>query len=233
MTEENTSKPTRVWDLSTRLFHWSVVLLLLFQWLSVEAVDDWIEWHVYGGYAVLSLVLFRIIWGFAGTRYSRFSQFLYSPGKVFHYMKTLTDRDSWHYAGHNPLGGLSVILMLALIAIQAITGLFMTDDILIYAPYHGALSDDIQDLMISLHHSVFDILLIVTGIHIVAILYYRFYKNQHLVSAMIHGNKVLSDSKPISSDRNRLAFILMILAIVVVYLIVAVFPPERIDYFTY
>lgn len=138
---------TLVWDLPTRLFHWLIVASLLAQYATVEWLDNKVQWHFYIGYFTLFLVAFRVLWGFVGTQHARFSNFVTGPKKVFSYMKTLFNRQSEPAIGHNPLGGWFVIVMLVLLAIQAISGLFMTDDIFLDGPYRQLASEEILRLM--------------------------------------------------------------------------------------
>lgn len=110
----------RVWDLAVRIFHWSLVILFTVAWFSGEESD---LIHSWSGYAVLALVIFRIIWGFIGTKYARFSEFFYSPAKITGYLKSLRTARPEHYLGHNPAGGLMVFIMLINLLLVSWTGL--------------------------------------------------------------------------------------------------------------
>jgi len=232
---DKVTQPKRpmIWDISTRVFHWLLVSLIIFQWVSTELFDDMIEAHMLGGYAVLAVIIFRILWGFFGTKYSRFNNFLYPPSEVQQYAKSITNSSSTAYFGHNPLGGLSVVLMILLISAQAITGLFMTDDILSNAPYYSTVSDELQKTMSSLHHLTFDLLIIVIGMHLVAVVFYQLYKKQKLVQSMVHGRKAADQSADIGSQRVVRAIVIAVIAVALTYLIVEVFPPEAVDYYEY
>ena len=233
MSEENNnlnSHKTLIWDISTRLFHWLLVTLIIFQWLTGDILEDWINWHVTGGYVLLGLILFRIVWGFAGPIYARFSQFIYGPAKTLNYAKTLGDKDSPHYAGHNPMGGLMVVFMLILLLLQAISGLFITDDIFTSGPYHSAVSDFWQNLFTTIHHQSFELLKIIIVLHLAAIIFYRVYKGQHLVTAMWHGKKEIK-AEPIKEHMWLRAIIVALLVAGLVYLVVEVLPPEAEDDF--
>ena len=172
----NNMQKTLIWDLPTRLFHWLLVVSLLAQYATAEWLDNAIQWHFYIGYFTLFLVVFRIMWGVAGTQYAKFSSFVTGPGRVINYLKTLFDRDSAPSVGHNPLGGWFVIVMLVLVAIQAISGLFMTDDIFLDGPYRQLAGDETLELMNTLHHLAFDLLLYVIALHIGAIMFQRLQK---------------------------------------------------------
>ena len=110
----------RVWDLPVRLFHWSLVACFAIAYLTG---DEDSQLHIYAGYAVLGLVLFRIVWGFAGTRHARFSGFIYAPGRVIAYLKSLTSPTPERFVGHTPAGGWMILALLASLAATSVTGL--------------------------------------------------------------------------------------------------------------
>lgn len=214
-----------IWDIPTRLFHWLLVLSLAGQYITAEWMDNAMQWHFYLGYFTLGLIIFRVIWGFVGSDYARFSQFICGPKAAFGYLTTLFKQDSVAHAGHNPLGGLVVIVMLALIAVQAVSGLFMTDDIFLDGPWHSAVEDGTLDTMAFLHNNVFNILLAVIALHIAAIGFYAIYKKQKLAPAMIHGKKQTRE-KGITSSRLLAAIIVALISAGIVYYVVEVAPPE-------
>ena len=117
MGNENTVK---VWDILVRIFHWSLVITFVIAYITSEEENIW---HIYSGYAVLGLITFRVLWGIIGTRYARFSDFIYSPGSVFKYIKALKDRNPERYIGHNPAGGWMIIVMLVCLFVVTISGL--------------------------------------------------------------------------------------------------------------
>src|SRR5690554_788716 len=108
-----------VWDIFVRLFHWTLVASILFAWWSGEQGGNWMTWHMYAGYTVLGLVLFRLFWGFAGSHYARFAEFVRSPMATLRYTLALFKRQEPHHIGHNPLGGWMVVALLLLAAAQA------------------------------------------------------------------------------------------------------------------
>jgi len=116
---ENTTS-VRVWDILVRLFHWSLVISFTIAYFTSEQESPW---HIYSGYTVAGLVLFRLIWGFIGTRYARFNQFIYSPAKVIEYAQGLIRRHPPYYAGHNPAGGWMIVALLIGLTVITITGL--------------------------------------------------------------------------------------------------------------
>jgi len=213
-----------IWDIPTRLFHWLLVASVVAQYVTAEWLDNAVQWHFYIGYFTLGLLIFRLIWGFVGPTYAQFSQFVKGPKAVIGYISNLFNKNSPAVAGHNPLGGWFVIIMLVLLSIQAVSGLFMTDDIFLDGPYRSAVSEDTLDLMNTLHHLAFDILIWVIALHISAILFYAVYKKQKLVPPMVHGKKATND-KAITSSRLWLALVVALISAAAVYYIVEIAPP--------
>jgi cytochrome b len=183
-----------VWDLPVRLFHWLLVALLGFSWWSAE--NGHMDWHMRSGYAVLALVLFRIVWGFVGSTTARFVDFVRGPAEVLDHLRQLFARDAPPHAGHNPLGGLSVVLMLAVMLVQAASGLFASDDILTEGPLYRYVSGATAEWLTSIHRANFDLLLALVVIHVAAIAFYRLYKRQDLVTPMVTGRKRLAAGTP-------------------------------------
>lgn len=214
----------KVWDVPTRLFHWGLVTVFVFQFISGDILDDAMQLHFYGGYVALGLIVFRIIWGFVGSYHARFSHFIYSPSTAIRYMQGKTDTQV--YLGHNPMGGYSVLAILAVMLSQGISGLFMTDDIFLDGPYHGAFSSSVDDAMNLIHHNAILVMWGLIALHLCAIVYYSFKKKQALVPAMIHGNKANNDNNAPVIKTHWLRFIACAaLAAVSVYLVVSVLAP--------
>lgn len=222
-----------VWDLPVRLFHWLLVVSLLFQWASAEWFEDMMEWHFINGYFILGLVLFRLIWGFIGTRYSRFSSFLGSPFAVIRYAKLLISRSSPEYTGHNPLGGLIVPVVLLIVGLQAVSGLFSSDDILYSGPYYSAVEKVYQDYANWLHHNLFNAILVVAIIHILAIAWYQWVLKRNLTKPMIHGRKYLNRNPGITSSKMIVALILAVLVAIFIYWLVVMNAPTEVDAYYY
>ena len=220
-----------VWDFPTRLFHWLLVVSIAFQYISAEILDDAMQWHFYVGYFVLGLILFRFIWGFVGHFYSRFSAFLSSPMATVRYLK---GDDSQVYLTHNPAGAWSVVVLLTLVSTQAISGLFITDDIFLDGPYHSAVSSDTADIANWIHHNMINALWVFIAIHLVAVAVYQI-KGHGLIQAMFHGKKLDRQSKVSSEKTSSVALskgiwwkciIVALISFAVVYTIVEVLPPE-------
>ena len=112
--------PIKVWDILVRLFHWSLVIAFAIAYFTAEEENSW---HIYAGYTVLGLVIFRVFWGLVGTQYARFSNFVCSPSTVVHYMKSLIASNPKHYIGHNPAGGWMIIALLVSLLLVTVSGL--------------------------------------------------------------------------------------------------------------
>jgi cytochrome b len=220
-------KAVKVWDVPTRLFHWALVGVFVFQYVTVELLDDAMQLHFYGGYVALGIILFRIIWGFVGTYHARFSNFVYSPSAAFTYAKESAQGRAHTYLGHNPLGGYSVLAILALMLTQAASGLFMTDDIFLDGPYYNVFSNAIDDTMNFLHHNAITLMYGLLVLHLLAIGWYSVKNKQKLIPAMLHGNKISAkenNQKIVTPWLRFLAVIVIVAA--AVYLIVEILPPQ-------
>lgn len=186
----------KIWDAPVRLVHWALVALIAFSWWSGKEGGNAMTYHMWSGYAILTLVLFRIAWGFVGSTTARFSSFVHGPREVLAYCRTLGHRGVSGHAGHNALGGWSVVLLLASLAVQAGTGLFANDDIFTEGPLVQYISKELSDTLTTVHHYNFNVLLALAGVHIVAVLYYLVYKSENLVLAMITGTKQVAPPVP-------------------------------------
>lgn len=182
-------RPLKVWDLPVRLFHWAIVLLILAAWLT-QAFDR-MDLHVLVGYTILTLLLFRIIWGFIGSDTARFGRFLRSPVPALRHLAHLRRREADREIGHNAAGGWMVLLMLALIAVQAGTGLFSNDDGDTEGPLTHFVSKTRSDWLSHIHSLNFTLIEGVIVLHVLAIVVYAVLKRQDLVRPMITGKKMM------------------------------------------
>ena len=183
-----------VWDLPVRVFHWALVLLIVSQIVTVSIGGNAMEYHVLGGYAILALVVFRIIWGLVGTPTARFSDFVRGPLAVLRYAGSLKSRTPEQATGHNPLGGWSVVAMLISILVQAVSGLFADDEIMTTGPLWKYVSGDTASLFNVIHETNAQVLLALICIHLAAILFYLLRKKENLIKPMFTGSKQLSES---------------------------------------
>ena len=178
-----------VWDLPQRLFHWALAVLVVFSWLSAEAGGTWFKYHFWSGYAIGTLVGFRLLWGLVGSRHARFSDFVRGPSAVLDTLRALLGRSSLPYLGHNPVGGWMVLALLGVLGFQFATGLFANDDIMNEGPLYKHVSKSVSDFFTELHELNFGVLATLVGLHVAAIAWHRWRKGENLVRAMVHGRK--------------------------------------------
>lgn len=179
----------RVWDLPTRIFHWALFAGVVVAFVSVKLGGNAMVWHGRAGSFVLSLLIFRLLWGFVGSKTSKFSSFVKGPSAVLRYLRNQPSRPE--PIGHNPLGALSVIALLGLFLLQALSGLGVTDDIFFEGPLVQHLSSGAVALLTTFHKSTEPFLLGLLGLHLVAIGFYRIKKGQDLVTPMFTGKRLL------------------------------------------
>lgn len=213
--------PVTVWDLATRLFHWALVVLILLQYLTGEFGLLSMDWHFRLGYATLALILFRVLWGFFGSSTSRFSHFLRGPAVVWRYTIALMQGRVHGEIGHNPLGGWSVLLMLASVALQAVTGLFSTDDLDAIAPLAARVSDETVKWMTRVHHWNRYVLLLLIVLHLGAVLAHWVWRRDNLVAPMLHGRKRIEAATPMRGVSPWIALALLAVSAGVVWGVVA------------
>jgi cytochrome b len=181
----------RVWDVPIRLVHWLVVALFVFSWWTAESGR--LDWHLYSGLTLLALVLFRVYWGFFGSSTARFGRFVRGPGAIWGYV-----RSRWEATpGHNPLGALSVVVMLVLLATQIALGLFAVDiDGIESGPLSLYVSFEAGRVAAKWHDRVFDVLLWLVYLHIAAVFFYLIVKKQNLIGAMFSGRRTFAAAPP-------------------------------------
>lgn len=186
----------RVWDLPTRLFHWLLVLLVAASLYTgnVGGVAE-MDWHMRTGYAILSLVVFRLAWGVVGSRHSRFRAFVRGPRAVLAYARGLARGLPQRVLGHNPLGGWSVVAMLATLALQAVTGLFANDDILTEGPLAKYVSKALSDRLTAVHDLGANLLYLLIALHLSAVFGYLLVKKDNLIRPMLSGRKIVADGE--------------------------------------
>ena len=222
-------KIIRVWDLPIRVFHWLLVLCIVGSLVSVNLGENAIEWHAYFGYSVLTLLIFRILWGFVGSTHARFTSFFPNREKILNYLQGNAPRE----LGHNPLGALSVFALLLALSVQVLTGLFVDDEIAFQGPLAKYVSNSLVSILSEIHEGNQVVIYILITIHIAAIIYYRKWKGEDLITPMISGDKEIDPSEEatyLPSDLGRaskdgalqrgLALVLLsLIAVVVGYLI--------------
>lgn len=197
MTQPNSGQNIKVWDWSIRIFHWSLPLLIFLLWFSQS--EGHMDRHFLFGQLLLGLLVYRLIWGFIGTPYARFRHFLYGPKAFIAYAKSFFSSSKQRYLGHNPMGGFMVFVLLGAVIFQLVTGLFTTDDIFISGPLYETVSRSTSGWMSRWHYLFFDWLLVLIGLHLLAILLYKV-RGEGLVKAMFSGKKEVS-----KQDKDQLA----------------------------
>ncbi|PKM12673.1 MAG: cytochrome B [Gammaproteobacteria bacterium HGW-Gammaproteobacteria-3] len=203
-----------VWDLPVRLFHWTLVLALVAGYITARLGGSWIDWHGRIGLLILGLLIFRLVWGFTGSTHARFASFFPTWGRLSAYFK-----GQWQGIGHNPLGALSVLALLALLFSQVGTGLFANDDIAYEGHLFSLIDKTTSDRMTGWHSSIFDVLLLLVGLHIASIIYYRFIKKNDLVRPMLTGKKQVPQalSVPTASVGSTRFVVSLLLTVIVVW----------------
>jgi cytochrome b len=210
----------RVWDLPTRLFHWVLVALIVLLYATGEYNVFDMRWHFWAGYATLALLVFRVLWGFFGSQTSRFRDFVRGPFAVARYVRALYSADSKVSIGHNPLGGWSVLALLLCVSVQSVTGLFSSDEVDTDGPFVAQVSVKTVKLMTRLHHWNQNVLLILVGVHVAAVLLYLLLKHENLIGPMISGRKRLQGARPLRFASVWLALTLLVLSLAAVSVLV-------------
>jgi len=209
-----------VWDLPVRLFHWLLAALIAFSWWSVKY--DHTSWHIWSGCAILTLLIFRFLWGFVGSSTARFSSFVRGPGAVVDYL-----RGKWTGSGHTPLGALSVVALLLAVSVQVGMGLFAEDEDGIYmGPLARLVSSDTSDKVRDIHALWFYVILGLIVLHVLAILYYRLFRGQKLTKPMITGRAELSPgTAPMRPGKWWVAVVCLAIGLGITRWIIAGAPP--------
>ena len=216
-----------VWDLPTRLFHWLLVFLVAFNLYTgnVGGVSN-MELHMLSGYAILTLVLFRLAWGFVGSRHARFASFIRGPATAFGYARGIWSGKHAASIGHNPLGGWSVAAMLVSLLVQAGTGLFADDEILTEGPLAGTVSAATSRFLTGIHNLNANVLSVLIALHLAAVGYYAIVRRENLIRPMLTGVKRLpaADGESVVAEERfaspLLAALLVSLAAAFVWLLV-------------
>ncbi|WP_088278886.1 cytochrome b/b6 domain-containing protein [Ideonella sp. A 288] len=192
--------PVRVWDLPTRLFHWTLAAAVVGLVITGNVGGNALVWHMRLGLLVGALLLFRIVWGLVGGRWSRFASFIYAPGTVLRYLKG-EHRPGDHFeVGHNPLGSFSVFGLIGMLAVQVATGLVADDEIATTGPLNRFVETDLGLAATGWHKAYGQwILLALVALHVAAILFYR-WRGTNLVVPMVSGDKALPPGVPASTD---------------------------------
>ena len=184
-----------VWDLPTRIFHWTLVLSFAGAFLTGES-ERWRDFHVLLGYTVLGLVAFRLVWSFVGTRYVRFAVLVRCSAYVIHYLVRLRRGHAWHPVGHNPPNALAILLLLLLGIASGVSGWAVFEEI-------GG------DWLEALHEYTSNTMLAVVFVHIAWVLVTSYLQGENLIVAMITGKKRRQANQAISRSYPLIAMLLL------------------------
>lgn len=196
MSEPTPPVRVKLWDGPVRIIHWLLVVLIAFSWWSA---DDHLNWHRWSGYAIIGLLLFRIYWGFAGGGAARFASFVKGPRATFAYLRTIGRRTPGTTPGHNPLGALSILALLAVLLVQVGTGLFVVDiDAFDGGPLSDRVSYDLGRTLADVHELSFTVLQVLVALHVAAVLFYLVWKRTDLIGPMITGRRKLPSDPGLS-----------------------------------
>jgi len=205
-----------VWDIWTRLFHWSLVLCVLFLLFSGETGNGFYDWHRYIGEAVLALLLFRICWSIIGSSNNRLSILVTHPKRSLDHLASLFRRRPPPERGHNPAGGWAVLLMLLLLSVQAFTGLFIADeDELLEGAFYQSISSDWSEELLHIHHFNSRLIIAIVVLHVLMIAVYRVWGKTNLVSQMLSGRGNWPDGSMVPEARFQHWYIGLVVAVVV------------------
>jgi len=209
------TEPVRVWDLPTRGFHWLLAGLVVASVVSAKVGGNAMIWHFRFGYAILTLLTFRLAWGVLGGRWSRFGSFIYAPATLLRYLRQGARPGEHLDVGHSPLGALSVFGLLGILLAQVGTGLFADDEIANTGPLIKYVSGATSLALTKWHKGYGQwVILTLVALHVAAILYYLWRKRQNLITPMILGDKALPPGTPASRDGagNRLLAVALLAA---------------------
>ncbi len=221
------TRTVRAWDFPTRAFHWSLVFCIVSAWFSFEFAskigDPTLRWHRWNGYAIMVLLVFRIIWGFAGGSTSRFSAFLNWPWTALRYLQETVRGQHRPYLGHNPAGSWMIVLLVTTVLAQASLGLFTLEHNEVTAgPLQRLIIDDetTTKLVQKLHQIGFYVILGLVVLHITANTLYRLIAKDRLIEAMVTGRKaaaVYADQQEAHGGSLLAAAISFVAAVVIVF----------------
>jgi cytochrome b len=219
----------RIWDLPIRIFHWCLAALVVFSYVAGSIGGSWLEWHMRSGYAILTLLVFRIAWGLVGSDTARFSRFLRSPAAGFAYLRDLARGSVRPFVGHNPAGGWMVIAMLAAVLVQAFAGLFADDEIATQGPLAVKASNAWVAAMTRLHDWNQWVVVGLVVVHVAAIAIYRWRFQIPLTRLMVTGTlpSLAPGLAPPRLRSTALGLVCLAIAAALVYALVVIYPGLR------
>jgi cytochrome b len=207
-----------VWDLPVRIFHWSLVLLFFTAWFTGDG-DRWLNIHIFAGYAILGLIVFRFVWGYRGTHFARFKQFSYSFTEARDYAINTLKGHPERYIGHNPAGSWAIYLLLGGISLVVISGFFVFGGEEGHGPVGSLASDMLGWLAKNIHNGVATAMMTLVAVHVAGVFFESYHLKEKLILSMINGRKLVFDNTPEVSPRKGIA--LGMVAILLLYLLSA------------
>ena len=207
MTVTQQKQSVLVWDLPIRVFHWLLVVSFAGAWLTAESEAQQMIHYAFG-YSACGLVLFRIVWGLVGTRYARFNQFIKGTSKTTHHIKSLLNRQQDHELGHNPVGAVAMVLLMALILLLGLTGYWIVKGLFI-------------ELVGDAHEIIASMAMAVVTVHVAAAILVSFLKDENLIKSMVTGKKMGTNDQAISSPVSLVGFMLALAWVYTFYLVVS------------
>lgn len=185
----------RVWDLPTRLFHWTLVTAFILAWLTSEG-DAWLALHVFAGTTMLGLILFRLLWGLVGSRHARFHDFVRPPHEVIAYLQGVRHGNAPRHLGHNPAGGYGILALLGLSLLTILLGYLTLGTEEGHGPFAGWFSRNSGKILEELHEGAALLLLAMVGVHLTGVVVESLLHRENLATAMIHGFKRSEGAPP-------------------------------------
>jgi cytochrome b len=221
-----------VWDLPTRAFHWLLVISFAAAYFSNLLGVSYFVYHLWSGYFVILLLVFRFFWGVIGSYHSRFNNFIPNPKETLRYLQNIINGNSKTYHGHNPLGAWMVLLLLVTLLVQAITGLFSNDEIFNAGPLYAYVSHEISLWLTGIHKDLFYWIFAAVVLHVIAVLFYLIIKRENLIKPMITGKKPADDHgdmTPVNTASPWLALLLIVIISATLAWIIVSAPEASID----
>jgi cytochrome b len=218
LSAEIAREPLRVWDWPVRIFHWSIVSLVIAAYVTSRY--NWMTWHVRLGRLILTLLIFRVLWGFWGSDTARFGRFLVRPSIALAYIRGFFSHPGATHVGHTPAGGWMVVALIFVLSAQVLTGLYVYNDVVQVGPLFGIFSADTLNTLVSAHGILFTLLLLFVTIHIAVVALYWIVKRQNLVRPMRTGIQYLPPGfeKPRIMSARR-ALLLFLCSVIIAALI--------------
>lgn len=215
-----------VWDWPLRVFHWTLVVAIATSFATHYLGIEWFDWHRRAGYVALVLIAFRVVWGVVGPRYARFKSFLHGPRAILDYVRGVRPHAP---AGHNPLGGLSVVALVLVVALQAVTGLFANDEIANAGPFYGWITQETSNRLTAWHELNSSVLLVLIALHLVAVGWHDLVRRHGLARSMWTGRRAAGEG--IASSRGMLAVGIVLALIAALALALRAAPAASVSFF--